>query len=79
VWTILCDGCVAGAVGFKTSEFYLMQGFGLRAASGKSEAESGEERLAERSRSATPAAEPQTEAPAPAANEKDSARDERAV
>ena len=40
----------------------LDSGFGLRSASGESGVESGEERLAERSRSATPAAEPQTEA-----------------
>jgi hypothetical protein len=39
-----------------------MQGFGLRSASGESGAEGGEKRLAHRSRSATPAAEPQTEA-----------------
>ena len=37
-------------------------GFGLRSASGESGAEGGEKRLANRSRSATPAAEPQTEA-----------------
>jgi len=36
--------------------------FGLRSVSGESGAEGGEQRLAKRSRSATPAAEPQTEA-----------------
>lgn len=35
--------------------------FGLRSASGESGAEDGEKRLANRSQSATPAAEPQTE------------------
>ena len=35
--------------------------FGLRSASGESGAEGGEERIANRSRSATRAAEPQTE------------------
>ncbi|MGI8966669.1 MAG: hypothetical protein ACR2H1_11350 [Limisphaerales bacterium] len=39
-----------------------LPGFGLRSASGESGAESGEKSLAERSRSATPAAGPQTEA-----------------
>jgi len=38
-----------------------MLGFGLRSASGDSGVEGGEERLAEQSRSGTPAAEPQTE------------------
>ena len=52
--------------------------FGLRSASGQSGAESGEKRIAERSRSATSAAEPQTEAAAPAAH-RNSARDERAI
>lgn len=36
--------------------------FGLRLASGESGADGGEKRLANRSRSATPVAEPQTEA-----------------
>ena len=36
--------------------------FGLESASGESGAEGGEQRLADRSRSETPAAEPQTEA-----------------
>jgi hypothetical protein len=40
----------------------VKRSFGLRLASGESGAEGGEERLANRSRSATPAAEPQTEA-----------------
>ena len=70
---------VAGAVGFKTAEFYFMQGFGLRSASGESGAESGEERLAERSQSATPAAEPQTEARRSLRPCTMQARDERAV
>jgi len=39
-----------------------LSGFGLWSASGASEAEGGEKRLAKRSRSATPAAKPQTEA-----------------
>ena len=46
----------------KTPKICFTQGFGLRSASGRGGAESGEKRLAKRSRSATPAAEPQTEA-----------------
>jgi len=51
-------------------------GFGLWSVSGESGAESGEERLANRSRSATPAAEPQTEAHR---SWRMPARDERAI
>ena len=54
-------------------------GFGLRSASGESGAEGGEERLAKRSRSATPAAEPQTEARRSCGPCTMHARDERAV
>lgn len=48
--------------------WFGLSGFGLGSASGASGAESGEERLANRNRSATPAAEPQTEAAALAVN-----------
>jgi len=44
----------------------MIWGFGLRSASGESGAQSGVKRLAKRSRSATPAAELQTEAKATA-------------
>lgn len=55
-----------------------MLGFGLRSASGDSGAEGGEERLAEQSRSGTPAAEPQTEARRYCGHLPMEARDERA-
>ena len=58
-----------------SSEF----GFGLRSESGVSEAEGGEKRLANRGRSATPAAEPQTEARRSCGTSRMLARDERAV
>jgi len=51
--------------------------FGLRSVSGESGAEGGEQRLAKRSRSATPAAEPQTEARRHCGNSPMPARDER--
>jgi len=54
-------------------------GFGLRSVSGESGAEGGEERLANRSRSATPAAEPQTKARRSCGTLRMLARDERAV
>jgi hypothetical protein len=54
-------------------------GFGLRSGSGESGAESAEERIAERSRSATPAAGPQTEARRRCGISRMLARDERAV
>jgi len=53
------------------------KGFGLWSASGESVAEGGEERLAHRSRSATPAAEPQTEARRSCGPMRMPARDER--
>jgi len=56
-----------------------LSGFGLRSVSGESGAEGGEERLANRSRSATPAAEPQTEARRSCGTLRMPARDERAV
>jgi len=52
-------------------------GFGLWSAGGESGAEGGEQRLAKRSRSATPAAEPQTEARRHCGNSPMPARDER--
>src|SRR5204862_382550 len=51
--------------------------FGLRSASGDSGAEGGDERIANRRRSATPRTEPQTEVAARAATRTDVARDER--
>lgn len=54
---------------------------GLRSAVGEreSEVEGGEKRLAERSQSATPAAEPQTEARRACGNSANATRDERAI
>src|SRR5258705_3436453 len=60
-------------------ETFRSSGFGLRSASGESGAEGGEERIAERSRSATPAAEPLTEARRKCGVLEVSARDERAI
>jgi hypothetical protein len=70
---------VAGAARFKAPEIHFIQGFGLGSASGESGAEDGEERLAERRRSATPAAKPQTEARRKYGALRMAARDERAV
>jgi len=56
-----------------------LSGFGLRSASGESGVESGEKRLANRSRSATSAAEAQTEARRFCGSLRMPARDERAV
>ncbi len=53
--------------------------FGLRSASGESGADGGGQRLAECSRSATPAAEPQTEARRSCGTEPCKLRDERAI
>ena len=69
---------VAGAVGFKTSEFCFTQGFGLRSASGEKLSGGAEQRVAERSQSAMPAAEPQTEARRSCGTMWIPARDERA-
>jgi hypothetical protein len=68
---------LGNGIRFKRYGFIFAEGFGLRSASGESGAEDGEERLANRSRSATPAAEPQTEARRSCGNLLMSARDER--
>ena len=57
----------------------IISGFGQWAVSGESGAEGGGERLADRSQSATPAAEPQTEARRRCGDVRMPARDERAV
>lgn len=54
-------------------------GFGLRSASGESGAKGGEARIANRSRSATPAAAPQTEARRACGTQPMQACDERAI